>query len=138
MQLAVRKSGDFLTLDFPADTIEKVDAPENLLKAFNLKPLECYKGKTDFMLIYSSQDEIEKIEPDFNLILLSGARGVIVTAKGNDTDFVSRFFAPEAGINEDPVTGSAHTTLTPYWSEKTGKNSFNCKADIKKAGRPQV
>lgn len=133
-QLAVRKSGDLLTLDFPVDIIEKVDAPENLLKAFNLKPLECYKGKTDFMLIYSSQEQIEKIEPDFNLILLSGARGVIVTATGNETDFVSRFFAPEAGINEDPVTGSAHTTLTPYWSKKTGKNILTAKQISKRQG----
>jgi len=133
-ELTVTKDDRFLTLDFPADTIKKVDAPENLLKAFNIKPWECYKGKTDFMLIYSSQEEIEQIEPDFNLILLSGARGVIVTAKGNDTDFVSRFFAPEAGINEDPVTGSAHTTLTPYWSEKTGKKVLTAKQISKRQG----
>ena len=133
-ELTVTKDGKSLTLNFPADTIQKVDAPESLLKAFNIKPKECYKGKTDFLLIYSSQEEIEKIEPDFNLILLSGARGVIVTAKGNDTDFVSRFFAPGAGINEDPVTGSAHTTLTPYWSEKTGKKVLTAKQISKRQG----
>jgi PhzF family phenazine biosynthesis protein len=133
-ELTVKKDGDFLTLDFPADKVAKIDAPHSLLKAFNLKPLECYKGRTDYMLIYSSQEEIEKIQPDFNQILLSGARGVIVTAKGKDTDFVSRFFAPNAGINEDPVTGSAHTSLTPYWTEKTGKNVLTAKQISKRQG----
>jgi len=132
--LAVEKNDNVLTLDFPVDSVNKVDVPESLLNAFNLKPQECYKGKTDYLLIYSSQEEIENIEPDFNLILSSGERGVIVSATGNDTDFVSRFFAPQAGVNEDPVTGSAHTTLTPVWSKKLNKTFLTAKQISKRGG----
>jgi len=132
--LPVEKEGDNLTLNFPADTVKKVEIPEDLVKAFNIEPIECYKGKTDYLLIYSNQEEIENIEPDFNLILKSGERGVIVSATGNNTDFVSRFFAPQAGVNEDPVTGSAHTTLTPIWSKKLGKNLMSAKQISKRQG----
>ena len=134
-KLIVKKNNDdTLTLDFPVDIVNKIDIPEKLMQAFNIKPQECYKGKTDYLLIYSSQEEIEKIDPDFNLILSSGERGVIISAPGNETDFVSRFFAPQAGINEDPVTGSAHTTLTPVWSKKLGKTILSAKQLSKRSG----
>jgi PhzF family phenazine biosynthesis protein len=123
-ELTVRKDNGKLILNFPVDIVKKIDSPDDLIKAIGKKPLETFKGKTDYMLVYSSQKEIEEINPDFELIKKSKARGVIVTAKGNDVDFVSRFFAPEVGINEDPVTGSAHTTLTPYWAAVLGKKEL--------------
>ncbi len=125
--LKVEKQGDTLTLDFPTDIYEAVETPEALVKAFGKAPLETYKGKTDYMLIYSSQEDVLGFNPDISLVSSVNARGVIVSAPGNDVDFVSRFFCPEVGITEDPVTGSAHTTLTPYWSQKMGKQQLTAK-----------
>jgi len=119
--LKVSKDNDLLTLDFPADTIHKIDWPTENLAGFNQVPVEAYRGKTDYMLVFDSEDKIKNLEPNYTVISAWKVRGVIVTAKGNQVDFVSRFFAPQSGVNEDPVTGSAHTTLTPYWSEKLGK-----------------
>jgi PhzF family phenazine biosynthesis protein len=92
--LKVRNSGKMLELDFPADRLKKVAPTEMLIEAIGLKPIEAYKGKTDYLLIYNSQYEIESLKPDFDLLSASESRGVIVSAKGQDADFVSRFFAP--------------------------------------------
>jgi len=126
-RLSVEKSGGFLTLDFPADTLEEMIIPEVIVTALRKAPLKAYKGKSDFMFIHASQSEIENITPDFGLLTQLGGRGVIITAMGNEVDFVSRFFAPQTGINEDPVTGSAHTTLTPYWARVLGKKKLTAK-----------
>lgn len=122
--LKVRKDGDLLVLDFPTDRIEKISVPTALLSSMNIKPVDAYKGKTDIMLIYQNQADIERLRPDFGKMYAATVRGVIATAKGNECDFVSRFFAPCVGVNEDPVTGSAHTTLIPYWTEKLGKKEM--------------
>ncbi|MFH0867506.1 MAG: PhzF family phenazine biosynthesis protein [Bacteroidota bacterium] len=122
--LRVRKDSDLLVLDFPADKIEKITPPAALLASLNIRPVEAYKGKTDIMLIYQNQVEIERLRPDFGKMCAATVRGVITTAKGNESDFVSRFFAPCVGVNEDPVTGSAHTTLIPYWTGKLGKEEM--------------
>lgn len=123
-KLFVSRAGDMLSLNFPADNIKKSALPKGMATALNTAPIECYKGKTDWMLVFPSQKEIEKLHPDFHLLAKVGARGVIVTAKGKTVDFVSRFFAPQSGIDEDPVTGSAHTSLTPYWSQRLNKNEL--------------
>jgi len=120
-RLNVKRSGEFLTLDFPADRMEEMVVPELIVTALLTPPLKAFRGKTDFMFVYASESEIASMEPDFGLLAQVGGRGVIVTAPGNDVDFVSRFFAPQTGINEDPVTGSAHTSLTPYWAKVLGK-----------------
>ena len=86
------------------------------------------------MLVYSNQGEIESIEPDLSKLNKIDARGVIVTAPGRDVDFVSRFFAPQSGISEDPVTGSAHTSLTPYWSNKLGKTKLSARQISSRGG----
>ena len=125
--LKVKKEGEFLTLDFPADELKKVSPPEDLIIVLEIEPIECYKGRSDFMFVFASRQEVENIKVDCSLVSCIGFRGIIVTAKGAEVDFVSRFFAPGAGILEDPVTGSAHTTLTPYWSEKLGKNELTAK-----------
>ncbi len=119
--LTVEKQGDKLTLDFPTDTLNEVKTPHKLVNAFGKTPDVTYKGKTDYMLVFSSQKQIESLHPNFEELASIGGRGIIVTAPGDTADFVSRFFAPQVGINEDPVTGSAHTTLIPYWSERLEK-----------------
>ncbi len=123
-KLSVTKHNDLLTLDFPQDEVEKVAPPENILEAFKKIPLEVFKGKTDYLLVYENQKDIEACDPNHYILKNSDARGIIVTAPGNDVDFVSRFFAPGSGIDEDPVTGSAHTTLSPFWSQRLGKNKL--------------
>ena len=123
-RLTVSRNGEMLTLDFPADVIEEMVVPELIVTALQKPPLKAFRGKTDFMFIYASQAEIENMNPDFGLLAKVGGRGVIVSSLGDEVDFVSRFFAPQTGINEDPVTGSAHTTLTPYWSRVLGKKNL--------------
>ncbi len=122
--LKVKKAGALLTLDFPVDEYALVDMPGALTKALGITPLEVYKGKTDYMAVLASQKEVEQLVPDLAVLATLDCRGVIITAKGDEADFVCRFFGPQSGINEDPVTGSAYTTLTPYWSGILGKNEF--------------
>jgi PhzF family phenazine biosynthesis protein len=136
--LAVRRDGSRLTLDFPADCVVPVDLPAGLTEALGARPLEAYKGKTDYLLVFGSQAEIEALAPDFGLLGKIPARGIIVTAKGDEADFVSRFFAPQVGINEDPVTGSAHTTLTPFWAARLGKSELEAVQLSKRRGRLRV
>jgi PhzF family phenazine biosynthesis protein len=134
-KLTVTREGEMIILNFPADIIQHTEPSEMLLKSLNVVPLESYSGKTDFMIVLASQKEVELLDPDFELMKKSGGRGVIVTAKGETVDFVSRFFGPQVGVNEDPVTGSAHTTLTPYWSKKLGKKELTALQLSKRKGR---
>ena len=124
-QLKVTKKGDQLVLNFPADQFKQVEITGDMKQWFSFAPIEAYKGKSDYMLVFKSEAEVANISADIATIgKLTDSRGIIVTAKGDSVDFVSRFFAPQSGIPEDPVTGSAHTTLTPYWSEKLNKQEF--------------
>ncbi len=126
--LSVRKTEDgLLVMDFPADDLKKVNNHPDINRAIGKEPLESWQGKTDYMLVYESQEDIEGLSPDFLMLNKVDARGVIVTAPGRDHDFVSRFFAPQSGIPEDPVTGSAHTTLTPYWANRLGKHQLTAR-----------
>jgi PhzF family phenazine biosynthesis protein len=140
-ELLVKKEGSLLTLDFPVDTLTPIPVTDDMSRWFNKRPEEAYKGKTDYMLVFAHEADIANIQPDLAAIeKLTEARGVIATAPGGSTaaastatkgdagadaantvDFVSRFFGPQSGVPEDPVTGSAHTTLTPYWSKRLGK-----------------
>lgn len=124
-ELRVRRHNDLLTLDFPTDTIERVALTDELNACFPIRATEAWKGKADFMLIYESESMIRILQPNLHAISRLGTRGVIVTAKGEKCDFVSRYFAPQYGIDEDPVTGSAHTTLTPFWAERLGKTEMD-------------
>lgn len=123
--LSVSKNDTMLTLNFPSDIYSEVVLSNDLLNCFNTKPIKAYKGKTDYMLIFEKEDDILNIIPNYNIILKLDARGIIVTSKGDEVDFVSRFFAPQSGIDEDPVTGSAHTTLTPYWAKELNKEKLS-------------
>lgn len=132
--LRALRDGDFMTLDFPADSPVRSSAPEGLVEALGTSPLEIYKGKTDYMLVYSTARQIENMKPNMLRIADINARGIIVTAPGDDVDFVSRFFAPQSGIPEDPVTGSAHTTLTPYWAGRLGRVALRARQLSKRGG----
>ncbi|MEZ0610957.1 PhzF family phenazine biosynthesis protein [Fibrella sp. WM1] len=131
-----RNDDGWLTLDFPADVLQKaaVQPPALLAGLGGPKPLEIHKGKTDFMVVYAAQEDIESLTPDFRELSTVPARGVIVTAPGTDVDFVSRFFGPQSGIDEDPVTGSAHTTLAPYWANRLDKTELTARQLSKRGG----
>jgi PhzF family phenazine biosynthesis protein len=122
--LTVKKDGDLLVMDFPARRSVLVDAPELLVQGLGKKPSAVFQTMETYMAVYESEADILSVQPDFGLIGKLEMRRVIITAKGSDSDFVSRFFAPKAGVPEDPVTGSAHCTLIPYWAEKLGKTSL--------------
>ncbi len=123
--LTVTKRGDLLTLDFPTDHFEPVALTEVLESCTNQHPLSAFKGKTDYLLVFETEAAVRNAMPAFERIAGLKARGLIITAPGDEVDFVSRFFAPQAGITEDPVTGSAHTTLTPYWAKELGKTELS-------------
>jgi PhzF family phenazine biosynthesis protein len=123
--LNVYRQGELLILDFPTDKIERTSATPEMLKAFNVTPKEIYKGKTDLMYIFETEDQVLNVEAYMREIAVLPVRGVIITAPGSQVDFVSRFFGPQSGIDEDPVTGSAHTTLIPYWAARLGKSDLS-------------
>lgn len=120
-ELKVSRTGNRLTLDFPSTPPSAVDAPEELIQGLGSEPKEVHKSR-NYLALFESEADILSIEPDFNILKKAASLGIIITAEGEKCDFVSRFFAPAVGINEDPVTGSAHTTLIPFWAKKLGKN----------------
>lgn len=132
--LKVTQNNGWLTLDFPKDEIQPALPPDGLIHAIGKKPLEIWRGKTDYLLFFASQEEIEEMAPDFRELVKVEARGIIVTAPGYETDFVSRFFCPQVGIDEDPVTGSAHTTLTPFWAHRLNQLEFEALQLSKRGG----
>ncbi len=123
--LVVSHDGDRYTLDFPSRPANPAELPEGLFQALgDQRPIDVLRGR-DYMLVYGSEDDIITMKPDFMALAKVDTVGVIVTAPGDQADFVSRFFAPSAGIAEDPVTGSAHCNLIPYWAEKLGKTDLH-------------
>jgi predicted PhzF superfamily epimerase YddE/YHI9 len=125
--LHVKREADWLTLNFPTDTIGSVPLNNQLEACFDICPREAYRGKTDYLLVFDAEDDIRSLEPSLERISRLDARGVIVTAPGDEVDFVSRFFGPAVGVPEDPVTGSAHTSLLPYWAQRLGKNELSAR-----------
>ncbi len=123
-ELTVTKEGDLLSLNFPTDTFEAIELTNQVTEALNITPQLAFKGKTDYMFLFKNEEEVLNTKPNFEKLSKIEARGIIITAKGNTTDFVSRFFGPRSGMNEDPVTGSAHTTLIPYWAKELNKTKL--------------
>jgi PhzF family phenazine biosynthesis protein len=119
-ELTVDREGDLYVLDFPANPPQPCAAQPLLVEALGAPP-DQVMGARDYLCIYSSAEAVKKLAPDMGKLAQLDRRGVIVTAPGQDEDFVSRFFAPAKGVPEDPVTGSAHTTLIPYWAHRLGK-----------------
>ncbi len=132
--LKVKRSYDLLLLNFPSSELTEIEIPDYLENAFNFQPVKCLKGREDYMLIFKDESEILNLIPNFQLLSESTMRGVIATSTSGEFDFISRFFAPAVGINEDPVTGSAHTMLIPYWSKILNKNELIAKQVSKRGG----
>jgi PhzF family phenazine biosynthesis protein len=122
--LRVERRGDLLSMNFPSSPGKACPAPESLILGLGIKPREVLLSR-DYLAVYDTVDTVERMKPDMNHLLDLECLGVIVTAPGTESDFVSRFFAPKVGVPEDPVTGSAHCTLIPYWSEKLGKSTLH-------------
>ncbi len=121
--LHVKKDQDKLIMDFPAVLSVRTEITESIISILGKTPVDVFKAR-DLMVVFKSEKEILEIEPDFTQMKIIKHLGVIVTAPGNEVDFVSRFFAPNAGIDEDPVTGSAHCMLIPYWAKRLRKNNL--------------
>jgi len=125
-ELIVRRDGDRLSMDFPARPPVACDVPRGLVEALGASPARAFRSR-DLMAVFETEEEIRALRPRMDLLAQVDAFAVIVTAPARDVDFVSRFFAPRGGIAEDPVTGSAHCTLVPYWSRRLGKNSLHAR-----------
>jgi len=125
-ELAVKREGDLLRLDFPARPGRPVPVDPVVCEALGATPQAAYQAR-DLMLVFGNEAEVAALTPDFRQLAALLPEMVIVTAPGDSADFVSRFFAPGSGIDEDPVTGSAHCTLIPYWAERLGKNKLHAR-----------
>lgn len=131
--LRVLRDDDLLTLDFPAQAGVPCEVPAGMVEALGALPSACYRAM-DYMAVFESEAEIVALTPDFRSLAALDLRGVIVTAPGTTADFVSRFFAPNCGVDEDPVTGSAHCTLAPYWAARLGKSVMDARQLSKRTG----
>ncbi|MCG3110776.1 MAG: PhzF family phenazine biosynthesis protein [Candidatus Manganitrophus sp. SB1] len=124
--LTADKKEGWIELDLPAEPEKEAPPPPALQKALGMAPKYIGKNRFDYLIEVESEEVLRKLQPDFGLLATVPCRGVIVTSRSDSDrfDFVSRTFAPRAGINEDPVTGSAHCCLGPFWKERLGKNTF--------------
>ena len=135
-KLGVTRDGDRLALDFPALPAAPVATlPKGLAESLGASVVELHRAGDNFLVVLGSEGEVRDLEPDFAaLAKVDGRAGYIVTAAGGDVDFVSRYFAPQYGIPEDPVTGSAHCTLAPYWAKRLGKTSLDARQVSRRGG----
>lgn len=131
--LRVTRDGDLLSLDFPSRPPQPADPPPSLIDALGAKPNEICKAR-DYLAVFDDADAVRDLRPDMATLAKVNMYALIVTAPGNDCDFVSRFFAPGRGIDEDPVTGSAHCTLIPYWAGRLGKKTLHARQVSKRGG----
>ena len=124
--LRATHAGDLIELDFPATVAAPAAPPDGLIEAIGMHPMHVARSNFDYLLELPTEEDVRSLTPDFAILRRIPARGIIVTSRGRkgDFDFVSRFFAPASGIDEDPVTGSAHCALAPYWAPRLGKQQF--------------
>ncbi len=134
--LKAYKKGDLIQLDFPADPQEEAPMPASLKEVLGVDPIYVGKSKFDYLVEVESEDVLRNLEPDFNLLKKIKTRGIIVTSASasDEYDFISRFFAPASGINEDPVTGSAHCCLGTFWHKRLGKTELRAYQASKRGG----
>lgn len=125
-KLAVERKNELLILDFPARKAKPCPAPPNVDSLFGASPSDVLSFR-DLMLVFDNEEVVRRADPDMATLSQLDCFGIIITAPGKTCDFVSRFFAPKEGIPEDPVTGSAHCTLVPYWAEKLGKQKLHAR-----------
>jgi len=139
--MAATKENNLFYLDFPSRPVVPCPMFQSFERAFGMKPVAAYKA-VDFLVLLNSEEAVRRVAPDFSVLkqikdeagLDDDSFGTIITAEGSDCDFVSRFFAPNAGIDEDPVTGRAHCSLIPFWSERLGKSKLIARQMSKRGG----
>ena len=122
--LKVSKNAEDICLNFPADDPELQEMDALFAEALGKSPIEILRGTDDFLAVFETEQQIQTMNPDFTKLAKINSRGVVISAQGNDVDFVSRCFFPQTGVDEDPVTGSAHTMLIPYWAKQLDKIEF--------------
>lgn len=133
-RLFVDREGDLYSMDFPAWGVREIQVTERVTKALGARPVELFMGERDMMAVFESEEDIRSLEPDYRLVSQLDGMCMICTAPGQDFDFVSRTFVPEHGIPEDPVTGSAHCTLVPFWAERLGKTDMHAYQASRRGG----
>ena len=133
-ELVIESNDGLLAMDFPARPPVAKPIPDALVAALGRTPREVWAAN-DYIAVFEDEETVRALAPDFAKLQALDLRGVIVTAPGNDVDFVSRFFAPKIGIPEDPVTGAAHCELAPYWAQRLGKNGLEARQVSPRGGR---
>ena len=137
--LTATHRGELIELDFPATREDRAEAPAGLLESLGVTdPVYVGRNKFDYLVEVATEEEVRALEPDHAQLRTIPVRGVIVTSRSHDYDFVSRFFAPGSGVDEDPVTGSAHCCLTPYWAAKLGRNEMTAFQASRRGGVVRV
>ena len=136
--LIVSQTENGYKMDFPADDMPQAEVVPQVFQALGISRTSKTYKTDDIMVVLNSEEEVAALKPDSKLLMEVVARGIIVTAPGNEVDFVSRFFAPREGIDEDPVTGSAHTKLAPYWAKELGKTEFKARQISERVGELTV
>ncbi|MGD8443279.1 MAG: PhzF family phenazine biosynthesis protein [Desulfobacterales bacterium] len=132
-ELTVTKKNDRLVMDFPSQPAKPCATPHLLIEGLGKAPIEVLSSE-DYMAVFGTEEDVMALKPNFDALNKLDLRGVVVTAEGKEVDFVSRFFAPRYGINEDPVTGSAHCSLTPYWADKLNKTILSARQVSERTG----
>jgi PhzF family phenazine biosynthesis protein len=132
--LSVSLKGPLIELDFPSRPAATAEPPANLVAGLGLRPVETLRSERMWLCVYESAEQVMALSPDFGALGTISPGRFIPTAPGTDCDFVSRFFAPDAGVSEDPVTGSAHCTLVPYWATRLGKTKFHARQVSRRTG----
>jgi PhzF family phenazine biosynthesis protein len=140
-KLVIRREGDWIVMNFPVYSLSQIEVPAGFKETVGFEPIEAWRSNEDWIIaIAKTEKEIYSAKPDFNALTLKGLGHLMITAQSTepDSDFVVRCFAPRSGINEDPVTGSAHCALTPLWYKKTGKKEMNSYQVSDRTGRLKV
>ena len=132
-ELVVRREGELLVMDFPARPAVRCAMNAALEEALGAAPVELWESR-DYMAVYESEEQVRGLKPNMDALARVGHFALIVTAPGREVDFVSRFFAPSSGVPEDPVTGSAHCTLVPYWAQRLGKTRLHARQVSRRGG----
>lgn len=134
-ELRVSHDGEALAMDFPAKTLEPLNENREVLDALGLDRAEAVMISDDIVVVIDDESLIDQLQPDMTRLKHLPGRGVVVTAAGREFDFISRWFGPKVGVEEDPVTGSAHTSLAPYWSARLGKASMTAQQGGQRKGQ---
>ncbi len=137
--VVTQQKGSLLAMQFPSIEVRPCDCPDSVVSALGVTPTACLQGfysqdESDYIAVFDREDQVRSCDPDLSELRRLSSRGLIVTAAGNDCDFVSRYFAPAFGIDEDPVTGSAHCLLAPYWGQRLSKVELHARQISRRGG----